>query len=581
MNKKGFTLIELIAVIVIMGMLLMIVLPATGRIMATNDKREYDEYYKLVKYAALKYARGRANDLGGVSASGCTEKTGNGTSGITIDTLVNEGLLKKFEKSGENVECFTPSTLKYAPGVGSAQNAKAMLDNRDPGDFYDIRIVNKKGTITVYHSMVCVRNGRVTYKKLVEKDGSACVAYEPASSDDLYKSLLTSGKLESAVNGVRFIKSDNNYIKYSGRLWRIVSVNENNKTVKAVLNDVATYINYDETTSSAYKNSNAETWIASTFRETLNNPTVFLFTNKWNYGSVANGNAPATDSASTTFQNSIGLLDLYEFTKTKTYIPSPNNVEYFLLSQKDDTNVWYVKGDNTAATTGANTFKGVRPVIVFRPGVAYNRGGNGKADNPYEIIGEKIGVSGELLKTRYVGEYVNFSGKAFRIISISDDGIKIMSTAYSLSSQFDNTNIYKFSTGALIGISERTGFYNGLSNTNKSLIKRVDYCTSKYINTTKYVKTCASRDKRAEDFTIPTIGEMYTVPYGTDSYWTTSVEIERDTDPTVQLMTSSGPVGTNIRGSGKIYPVVLLRPTVKISGTDGNGTASKPYGLSL
>ena len=54
MNKKGFTLIELIAVIVIMGMLLMIVLPATGRIMASNDKREYDEYYRLVKHLSQK-----------------------------------------------------------------------------------------------------------------------------------------------------------------------------------------------------------------------------------------------------------------------------------------------------------------------------------------------------------------------------------------------------------------------------------------------------------------------------------------------------------------------------------------------
>ncbi len=580
MNKKGFTLIELIAVIVIMGMLLMIVLPATGRIMATNDKREYDEYYKLVRYAALKYARGRANDLGGVSASGCTEKTGNGTSGITIDTLVNEGLLKKFEKSGENVECFTPSTLKYAPGVGSPQNAKAMLGNRDPGDFYDIRIVNNKGTITVYHSMVCVRNGRVTYKKLVEKDGTDCVAYEATNSDDLYKTLKSTGKLDTASNGIRFIKSQDNYVKYSGRLWRIVSANENNKTIKAVLNDVATYLNYDESTSPAYSNSNVETWLASTFKGTLNNPTVFLFTNKWNYGSVDNGNSPSTGS-STSFQNTIGLLDLYEFTKAKTYIPSPNNVEYFLLNQNGTSNIWYVKSNNTAATTTSNTFKGIRPVVVFRPGIAFNRGGSGTESNPYEIIGEKTGLAGEYVKTRYVGEYVKFSGKAFRIVSITDDGIKIMSTAYSISSKFDNTNIYKFSTGALIGIAEHDNFYSGLSTTNKGMIKRIDYCTSKYINTTKYTKSCASKDKRAEDFTIPTLGEMYTIPYGSDSYWTTSVEIERDTDPTVQLMKSTGPVGTDIRTTGKIYPVVLLRPTVKISGTDGNGTASKPYGLSL
>ena len=71
MNKKGFTLIELIAVIVIMGMLLMIVIPATGRLIASNDKQVYDQYYNLVREATYKYARGESFDLGGVSNSGC------------------------------------------------------------------------------------------------------------------------------------------------------------------------------------------------------------------------------------------------------------------------------------------------------------------------------------------------------------------------------------------------------------------------------------------------------------------------------------------------------------------------------
>ena len=53
MKKKGFTLIELIAVIVIMGLLLLIVLPATTRLMKENENKKYDEYYNLIEKAAL------------------------------------------------------------------------------------------------------------------------------------------------------------------------------------------------------------------------------------------------------------------------------------------------------------------------------------------------------------------------------------------------------------------------------------------------------------------------------------------------------------------------------------------------
>ena len=107
MNKKGFTLIELIAVIAILGLLLMVVIPATSRIMATNDKREYEEYYKLIKYAAIKYARGRATELGGVSNSGCIEQ------GITIDTFgfAFKGYQLEFNKKLSDYGVFPESTI--------------------------------------------------------------------------------------------------------------------------------------------------------------------------------------------------------------------------------------------------------------------------------------------------------------------------------------------------------------------------------------------------------------------------------------------------------------------------------------
>lgn len=92
MKKKGFTLIELIAVIVIMGLLLLIVLPATTRLMKENKNKKYDEYYNLIEKAALLYADSRKDDLGGVNASGCID--------TSVEFLVKNKYLKEFDEDG-------------------------------------------------------------------------------------------------------------------------------------------------------------------------------------------------------------------------------------------------------------------------------------------------------------------------------------------------------------------------------------------------------------------------------------------------------------------------------------------------
>ena len=53
MKNKGFTLIELIAVVVMMGLILLIVFPITSRIMRDNESQEYQKYYEIVENQLL------------------------------------------------------------------------------------------------------------------------------------------------------------------------------------------------------------------------------------------------------------------------------------------------------------------------------------------------------------------------------------------------------------------------------------------------------------------------------------------------------------------------------------------------
>lgn len=53
MNKKGFTLMELLATIVIMALLMMIVFPSLSKLMNNNDQKKYQAYEDMM----VEYAR--------------------------------------------------------------------------------------------------------------------------------------------------------------------------------------------------------------------------------------------------------------------------------------------------------------------------------------------------------------------------------------------------------------------------------------------------------------------------------------------------------------------------------------------
>lgn len=91
MNRKGFTLIEIIAVIVILGILGVIVLPIVTGVIAENDKK-IDEYQeKLIVDAAKGYFMKNAfNDVK------C----------VDVSRLEDEGLLDNLnvESQGDNID---------------------------------------------------------------------------------------------------------------------------------------------------------------------------------------------------------------------------------------------------------------------------------------------------------------------------------------------------------------------------------------------------------------------------------------------------------------------------------------------
>ena len=114
MNKKGFTLTELITVIAIIGLILLITIPVYTGVMNNNKEENYKIYVETVEKAVLTYADIEEND---------------GDKSVTIKYLIDNGYLKEssdgitpkdktiyFTKSGTEVTIKEELKLEFEDG---------------------------------------------------------------------------------------------------------------------------------------------------------------------------------------------------------------------------------------------------------------------------------------------------------------------------------------------------------------------------------------------------------------------------------------------------------------------------------
>lgn len=559
-KDKGFTLIELIAVVVMMGLILLIVFPATSRLMRDNEEKEYETYYGIVEKAVEMYSRTRKDDIGGVGVSGCVDDA-------TISQLVQENYVKEFENDS-NVEC-------KSPGDFSADELSQV--DIDPSKYVNIRIENKNGVISTQFSMICKKKNskKVYYTKLIEKEG-ACNKYVAEVSNSLIKAIsdpASTTKLTTVTSsGNNYIvsgTSTNNYVWYSGKMWRIVGFNTNDRTVKLVTDDIQSIVTYDAV-SNDYHSSNVNVWLNNIFLGTLNNPNRYILDTEWNYSQVSNGNAAPTGNKKST--SKVGMLNLYEYSKIGGFLNTGKT--YWLLSNKDNSSVWYVGRDNTAKSGVVNEYYGVRPSIVLRPNVSIISGGQGTQSNPYKLLGDNAGNIGANLNTRFPGEYVSINGMKFRISSKTSKYTRLVAV--------DTLNITDLQFHYFNKVySDDTYIGDYLNNTwavpIADKLESGDFCRNAMDKSTPQTTACQTTDIHSMKVAIPRLGEMYTIPSNKE-YWTLNnlkKANEEDEDKLIVVLPTEGISSKGIEEYSGVKPVINLKSTVTISG--GNGTFDHPY----
>ena len=91
-NNKGFTLIEVLVAITIMGIITVMALPGVQQLQSRNRERKYEKYGESLVSSAKLYVDSNEEDIFGYAVSGCAD--------ITFSELEAKALAKDYETNG-------------------------------------------------------------------------------------------------------------------------------------------------------------------------------------------------------------------------------------------------------------------------------------------------------------------------------------------------------------------------------------------------------------------------------------------------------------------------------------------------
>ncbi len=261
----------------------------------------------------------------------------------------------------------------------------------------------------------------------------------------------------------------NNYIWYSGKLWRAVSINNEEKTVKLVTQWNISTVNYDDD-SSAFAGSYMEMWLNDTtvdgFLGNLRDYENFIVTDaKWNATETTSSSKPVE---TTIVEDAVGLLNYYEYATSYRGTSSStgylnNGLFWWILTPYNISDIRRISTNGSVAAYSTTYRFGVRPSIILKANVKIVNG-DGTINNPYRLGGDNDkNLNGMLLNTRYSGEYIRFGtgdNSLYRIVSHETEGLTKITSAEPLKNNenfllnvFGNSS---FSTSNIIG-----NFLNG------------------------------------------------------------------------------------------------------------------------
>ena len=292
---------------------------------------------------------------------------------------------------------------------------KKVVDNTDGKmDVKDVTIDSSKVDTSKVGTYKVTYTALDSFKNKTEKVRTVKVVQE----------LEHTIKKDTNNTGVYTGTVENNYIRFSGNLFRIVSVENGN--VKIVAAEDVSNVNY----------SGLDQWLEYYYNHLADSSKEYIVKTKYCNDKVTD--TTTKKCSSYTKEKDVYILSVEDVNNSvdsstgESYLYPPTIV--WLANAKTDKESWTTRSFFSSYDEKYKSFSkdynfGIRPVITIK-GSNLITAGSGTETDPYQIDDMKTGKADEKLNTRYSGEYIEHSNMLWRIVEVEkSDTIKVVSSA--------------------------------------------------------------------------------------------------------------------------------------------------------
>ncbi len=293
---------------------------------------------------------------------------------------------------------------------------KKVVDNADGKmDVKDVTIDSSKVDTSKIGTYKVTYTALDSFKNKTEKVRTVKVVQE----------LEHTIKKDTNNTGVYTGTIENNYIRFSGNLFRIVSVENGN--VKIVAAEDVSNVNY----------SGLDQWLEYYYDHLADSSKEYIVKTKYCNDKVTD--TTTKKCSSYTKEKDVYILSVEDVNNSvdantgRSYL-YPDTIVW-LSNTKTDKESWttrsaFINNNNSKYMEFSKDYNfGIRPVITIK-GSNLITSGTGTENDPYQIDDMKTGKPDEKLNTRYSGEYVEYSNMLWRIVETEKSGtVKVVSNS--------------------------------------------------------------------------------------------------------------------------------------------------------
>jgi len=372
------------------------------------------------------------------------------------------------------------------------------------------------------------------------------------------------------INGEYYFNGDvdNNYVTYSGILWRVIKIGDNN-VITMISDNSLTSLAFGE--SKTYEESYINTWLnkndsehSGILEKNLNSMVTYLKQSDLCISKVDDiNNSSCTEYNNDYYITTLSINDYINTGASEGFINTSEN--FYLSNMTTDNKIWYVNTDGKMDKSDGTDIYGVKVVIKTKENLDLVSG-DGSKNNPY-VIESSFGL---------FGSYVKLDEDMWRVIDVTDDKLKLVYNDYLkdgedyISYKYSNYNaIYDQNKYGSLAYYLNKTFLNSLSY--KDLIIENSYSNGYYGAENKYDYSDTLNNTINTKVALVNIADV-NINHDIYNYFTMTVSSKKN-NFIYTIQRDGNPYSKIISSTSHVVPVITISKTT----FEGTGTLNDPY----